>query len=54
MEKKVIDKQTDKSGVTFGTTLSKFISYTNWHSIFWDIFHGLLGWVYVIYFILFH
>ena len=28
------------------------ISYTTWHSIGWAIFHGMLSWLYVIYFIL--
>ena len=41
-----------KSGITFGTCLAMVISYANWHSVFWAIVHGLLSWVYVIYFIL--
>jgi hypothetical protein len=28
------------------------ISYTTWHSIPWAILHGVLSWVYVIYFII--
>ena len=28
------------------------ISYVNWHSVGWAIFHGLLSWVYVVYYIL--
>jgi len=47
----VINK-TIKSGVTFGSALAMVISYTTWGSIGWAIFHGLLSWVYVIYFIL--
>lgn len=43
-----------KSGISFGCALAMVISYTNWHSIFWAIIHGLLGWIYVIYFIIFH
>ena len=43
-----------KSGITFGTCLAMVISYTNWHSIFWAIIHGLMSWVYVIYFVIFH
>ena len=49
-----IIKKTVKSGVSFGSALAMVISYTTWHSIFWAIIHGLLGWVYVIYFIIFH
>ncbi len=28
------------------------ISYVNWHSIGWAIVHGILGWLYVLYFLL--
>lgn len=45
---------TVKSGITFGSCLAMVISYTNWHSIFWAIIHGLFSWAYVIYFILVH
>lgn len=44
--------KTITSGVTFGSALAMVISYTTWHSILWAIFHGLLSWVYVIYFVL--
>jgi len=47
----VINK-TIKSGITFGSALAMVISYTTWRSIGWAIFHGLLSWLYVIYFIL--
>ena len=45
-------KKTVKSGITFGSALAMVISYTTWKSIGWAIFHGLLSWVYVIYFLL--
>lgn len=41
-----------KSGITFGTCLSMIISYTAWKSIGWAIIHGLLSWVYVIYYLI--
>ncbi len=41
-----------KTGITFGSCLAMVISYTTWHSVGWAIFHGLLSWAYVIYFIL--
>ncbi len=41
-----------KSGITFGSALAMVISYTNWHSIGWAIFHGLLSWAYVIYYMI--
>lgn len=28
------------------------ISYVNWHSVLWAVIHGLLGWIYVVYFVL--
>ena len=43
-----------KNGITFGSALAMVISYTNWHSIFWAIVNGLLGWVYVVYYTIFH
>ncbi|MFP7298982.1 hypothetical protein [Neobacillus niacini] len=39
-----------KKGISFGTCLAIVISYTAWNSIPWAIFHGLLSWVYVIYY----
>ncbi len=45
-------KKTVKSGITFGSALAMVISYTTWHSVGWAIIHGLLSWVYVIYFML--
>lgn len=44
-------KSTVKTGISFGTCLAMVISYVNRHSIPWAIFHGLLSWVYVIYYI---
>lgn len=54
MEEKnqTIIKKTVKNGITFGSCLAMVISYTTWHSVFWAIIHGLLSWIYVIYFIL--
>lgn len=43
-----------KNGISFGTALALVISYANWHSIPWSIFHGILGWVYVIYYAIVH
>ena len=39
-----------QTGISFGTVLAMIISYVNWHSIGWSIFHGILGWAYVIYY----
>ena len=48
-DKNSIVQKTVKTGISFGSALAMVISYTNWHSIGWAIFHGLLGWVYVLY-----
>lgn len=47
-------QSTVKAGISFGTALAMVISYTTWHSVMWAIVHGLLGWVYVVYFVLVH
>lgn len=41
-----------KGGISFGCALAMIISYTHWHSIGWAILHGLLSWIYVIYYII--
>ncbi len=47
-----IVKKTVKTGVTFGSALAMVVSYTNWHSVGWAIIHGLMSWVYVVYYVL--
>lgn len=47
-------KKTVKTGISFGSCLAMVISYTTWHSIPWAILHGIFGWLYVIYYIIFH
>jgi len=41
-----------KSGITFGSALAIAISWSANKSILWAILHGLLGWIYVIYYAL--
>ncbi len=51
----IINKSTVKNvtkGLSFGSALAMVISYVTWNSIGWAIVHGLLGWVYVIYFVI--
>ena len=43
-----------KYGVGFGSALAITISYSANHSILWAIIHGILSWLYVVYFALFH
>ncbi|MCL1858385.1 MAG: helix-turn-helix domain-containing protein [Oscillospiraceae bacterium] len=40
-----------QSGIGFGAALAMIISYVKWQSIGWAILHGILNWIYVIYFI---
>lgn len=41
-----------KTGITFGSALAMVISYTTWKSVGWAIIHGLMSWVYVIYYVI--
>lgn len=41
-----------KKGLSFGAALAMVISYVEWQSIGWAIFHGLLNWIYVVYYVL--
>lgn len=50
--RQTIVNKTVKTGISFGSALAMVISYTTWHSVGWAILHGLLSWVYVIYFVI--
>lgn len=41
-----------KAGISFGSALAIAISWSVNHSILWAIFHGMLSWLYVIYYAL--
>lgn len=41
-----------RSGITFGSALAIAISWSANKSILWAIIHGLLSWVYVVYYAL--
>jgi hypothetical protein len=45
-------KSAAKTGISFGSALAMVISFTTWKSVGWAIFHGVLGWFYVIYYII--
>jgi len=52
---KKVKTETNKTvhtGVSFGCVIAAVISYTHWQSIGWAILHGLLGWIYVIYYLI--
>lgn len=47
------DKSTTiKGGIGFGSALAIAISWSLHQSILWAILHGILGWLYVIYYAL--
>lgn len=52
--KTTVITKTVKTGISFGSVLAMIVSYTAWQSIPWAIFHGLLSWVYVIYYMIVH
>jgi hypothetical protein len=41
-----------RTGVTFGTAFALVLSWGKWHSFWWAVAHGLLGWCYVVYYFL--
>ena len=49
--KKIVKRAVEK-GVTFGSVLAMVISFATWKSVGWAIIHGLMGWVYVVYFLI--
>lgn len=44
--------KTGSDGLTVGAALAMIISYVKWQSIGWALLHGVLNWVYVIYYII--
>jgi len=41
-----------EKAMMLGAVLAMIISYVNWRSIGWAILHGILNWVYVLYYII--
>jgi hypothetical protein len=48
-----ISHEAARTGITFGTALAIAISWSANKSILWAIIHGVLSWLYVIYYALF-
>ena len=38
------------NGISLGMAIAVAISWSNYNSILWAIIHGLLNWIYVLYF----
>lgn len=49
----VDEVQVVKAGITFGNALAIVISWSRNRSLLWAIVHGVLSWLYVIYYALF-
>jgi hypothetical protein len=45
-------KQVVKTGASFGSALAIAISWSVHKSLFWAIVHGILSWIYVVYYAL--
>jgi len=43
-------KQVVKAGTSFGSALAIAISWSQHQSILWAVIHGILSWIYVIYY----
>ncbi len=44
------NKRSSGGGIGIGAVIAIILSYMKWHSIGWAIIHGMLGWIYVIYY----
>ena len=40
-----------RTGASMGSALAMILSYSANKSVLWAIFHGILSWIYVIYFV---
>jgi hypothetical protein len=40
------------SGISLGAAIAACVSWSQYHSLLWAIIHGILGWLYVIYYAL--
>ena len=50
MESKKKGSKVVEKGIGFGSGLAMVISFVTWKSIGWAIIHGILSWVYVVYY----
>jgi hypothetical protein len=48
----VIRKEVMRSGIGIGSALAIAISWSRNQSILWAILHGVLSWIYVVYYVL--
>lgn len=53
MQKLVYRQEIIRNGISFGSVLAIVMSWTANKSVLWAIAHGVIGWIYVIYYVLF-
>jgi hypothetical protein len=46
----VIRQEVTRAGISFGSALAIAISWSANHSLLWAVVHGLLSWIYVVYY----
>ena len=49
-----IKETATSTGIGIGSALAMILSYSLNKSILWAIFHGIISWIYVIYFAIVH
>jgi hypothetical protein len=47
-----MNERNTSTGIGLGTLIAVIVSWTVNHSIGWCILHGILGWIYVIYYLI--
>ena len=52
MQAPIVRQEVVKTGITFGTALAMAISFNVNQSVLWAMIHGVLSWLYVIYFVI--
>jgi hypothetical protein len=45
-------REIGRQGISFGSALAMILSWSINQSILWAVLHGILSWVYVIYFVI--
>ena len=53
MNRIIYRKEIIRNGISFGSVLAIVMSWTANHAVLWAIFHGIIGWIYVLYYVLF-
>lgn len=44
-------REIGRQGISFGSALAMILSWSINRSVLWAVFHGILSWVYVVYFV---